>query len=29
MYRECHGKNSEAAENDTVDVKCDDEKDDL
>ena len=29
MYRECHGKNSGAAENDTVDVKCDDEKDDL
>lgn len=29
MYRECHGKNSEAAENDTVDVKCDDEKEDL
>lgn len=29
MYRECHGKNSEAAENDTVDVKCDEEKDDL
>ena len=29
MYRECYGKNSGVAENDTVDVKCDDEKDDL
>ena len=29
MYRECHGKNSGVAENDTVDVRCDDEKDDL
>ena len=29
MYRECNGKNSGVAENDTVDVKCDDEKDDL
>lgn len=29
MYRECHGKNSGVAENDTVDVKCDDEKDEL
>ncbi len=29
MYRECHGKNPEKAENDAVNIECDDEKTNL